>query len=225
MSSDLPTSHKGKIGSLPAHLREEVCRRLHDGQPAREICDWLNTHPRVLEILDQRWNEQPVTPQNLSEWRGGGYQIWLKARERGEHLRHLSEWAAEFTGRVSPERLAKGAQAIVAGQLLEVLEAADEGQTLALTDILDQVTKSVDRTHKNEIARDKLGLQKDQHALREKEVALAREKFELQTVEQFLKWQGTKEARAIVESKQPKSVQTQRLLKLFFGRAMEEAEG
>jgi len=216
---DLPTSHKGKIGSLPAHLREEVNRRLHDGQNGREICDWLNAHPRVLEILDERWNEQPVSPQNLSEWRNGGFQIWLKSRERGEHLRTLAEWAADFTERVSPAALAKGAQAIAAGQLLEVLESADEAQTLALTDVLDQVTKSVDRTHKNEIARDKLDLQKEQHALQAKQHELNREKFERQTVEQFLKWQGTKEARAIVESGRPKQVQTQELLRLFFGRS------
>jgi hypothetical protein len=221
VSDDLPTSHKGKIGSLPAHLREEVNRRLHDGQTAREICDWLNAEPRVLEILDQRWNEQPITAQNLSEWRAGGYKIWLKSRERSENLRALSEWAADFTERVSPVKLAKGAQAIVAGRLLEVLEESEEDQSLALTEILDQITKSVDRTAKNEIARDKLDLQKDQHALREQEYALAREKFEVQTVEQFLKWQGTKEAQAIVESGKPKEVQTQDLLRLFFGRAMD----
>lgn len=225
MPDDLPTSHKGKIGSLPAQIREEVNRRLHDGVIAREICDWLNAEPRVLEILDERWNEQPITPQNLSEWRGGGYQIWLKSRERSENLRALSEWAADFTERVSPVALAKGAQAIAAGQLLEVLEAADENQSLAIVDVLDQITKSVDRTHKNEIAREKLDLQKDQHHLREKEHALSREKFEVQTVEQFLKWQGSKEARAIAESSQPKQVKTAELLRMFFGRAMDAPDG
>ncbi len=195
-----------------------MCRRIHDGETYRDICDWLNALPRVLEILDERWNEQPVSPQNLSEWKSGGYQVWLKARERSEHLRARSEWASDFVERVSPVKLAKGAQAIAAGQLLDALEAADENQTLALTEIIDALTKSVDRTHKNEIAREKLELQRDQHALREQEHALARERFEVQTVEQFLKWQGTKEARAIVESNAPKTVQTQQLLELFFGR-------
>lgn len=225
MPDDLPSSHKGKIGSLPAHLREEVNRRLHDGVIAREICDWLHGQDRVQEILADRWEGQPITPQNLSEWRAGGFQIWLRSRERSENLRALSEWAADFTERVSPTKLAKGAQAIAAGQLLEVLETAEENQTLALVEVLDQITKSVDRTHKNEIAREKLDLQKDQHQLREKEHALSREKFEVQTVEQFLKWQGSKEARAIVESGKPQQVQTQELLKLFFGRAMDATDG
>jgi len=220
MSDDsLPTSHKGKIGSLPAALREEVNRRLHDGQVGREICEWLNGLPEVLVILDERWAEQPITPQNLSEWKSGGYQIWLRNRQKGEHLRKLTDWAYTLTDQVSVEKLTGAAQAIMAGNLLEVMETMDSEEAMGLIEALAGVTLSVDRTQKNEIARSKLELTKEQIALRKQEVALSREKFEVLAVTKFLEWQGTPEARAIIESGKPQRVQTQELLKLFWGTA------
>lgn len=220
MSDDnLPTSHKGKIGSLPATLREEVNRRLHDGVVGREICDWLNSLPEVLVILDERWAEQPITPQNLSEWKAGGYQIWLRNRQKGEHLRKLTDWAYTLTDQVAVEKLTGAAQAIMAGNLLEVMETMDSEEAMGLIEALAGVTLSVDRTQKNEIARSKLELTKEQVALRRQEVALNREKFELLTVQKFLEWQGTPEARAIIESGKTQQVQTQELLNLFWGPA------
>ena len=224
MSENLPSSHKGKIGSLPAHLREEVNRRLHDGKTGKDICDWLNTLPEVLAILDERWAEQPITPQNLSEWRSGGYQIWMKSREKGNHLRTLTEWAYSLTDKVVVGKLTHAAQSVMAGNLLEVIETMDAEESLALIKALNGVTLSVDRTQKNEIAKSKLDLTKRQIDLRKEEVALNREKFESQTVELFMKWQGTKEARAILESGKPKHVQTENLVQLFWGRPPETGE-
>lgn len=224
MSDDLPTSHKGKIGSLPAHLREEVNRRLHDGKTGKEICDWLNTLPEVLAILDERWAEQPITPQNLSEWKAGGYQIWLRSREKGEHLRRLTDWAYTLTDKVVVEKLTGAAQAIMAGNLLEVMETMNSEEAMGLIEALAGVTLSVDRTQKNEIARSKLELTREQIRIRKEEAALNREKFEVLAVKKFMEWQGTPEARAIVESGKPKRVQTQELLELFWGRAPESSK-
>lgn len=225
MSDDnLPTSHKGKIGSLPAHLREEVNRRLHDGRTGREICDWLNALPEVLIILDERWGEQPITAQNLSEWKGGGYQIWLRNREKSEHLRRLTDWAYSLTDQVAVEKLTGAAQAIMAGNLLEVMETMDSEEAMGLIDALAGVTLSVDRTQKNEIARSKLELTREQIRIRKEEAALNREKFEVIAVRQFLKWQGSEEAKAIIESGKPQRVQAEQLRQLFFSSMMQDDE-
>lgn len=224
MSQSLPSSHKGKIGSLPASIREEVNRQLHDGKTGRDICDWLNSEPTVLVILDERWAEQPITPQNLSEWKAGGYQIWLRNREKGEHLRKLTDWAYTLTDQVAVEKLTGAAQAIMAGNLLEVMETMDSEEAMGLIEALAGVTLSVDRTQKNEIARSKLELSREQIQIRKDEAALNREKFEVLAVKKFLEWQGTPEARAIIDSGKPQRVQTQELLKLFWGTAP-DAEG
>ena len=224
MSESLPSSHKGKIGSLPAHLREEVNRRLHDGKTGREICDWLNSVPEVLVILDERWGEQPITPQNLSEWKAGGYQIWLRNREKGEHLRKLTDWAYTLTDQVAVEKLTGAAQAIMAGNLLEVMETMDSEEAMGLIEALAGVTLSVDRTQKNEIARSKLELTREQIRIRREEAALNREKFEVLAVKKFLEWQGSEEAKTIIESGKPHRVQAEQLRQLFFGSMMEEVD-
>jgi hypothetical protein len=224
LSDDLPSSHKGKIGSLPASIREEVNRRIHNGETGPSICDWLNGEDEVLRVLDERWNEQPITPQNLSEWRKGGYRIYLANLERTSHLRMLSDRSTALVDAVSVNKLTGAGHRIAAGRLLELLERMEEGEgnSLELIEELETISKSVDRTEKNEIAREKVAFARDQLELRKEEAALNREKFESQTVEQFLKWQGSNAAREILESGKTKPVQTEALRQLFFGSMMSD---
>lgn len=224
MNEDLPSSHKGKIGSLPASIREEVNRRLHDGQTAAEICDWLNAEEAVLKILDEKWNEQPISPQNLSEWRKGGFQIYLRNRSRAEHLKTLTDRSISLVDSVAVGKLTGAAQRIVAGQFLDLLESVDEGDAIGLIEALGELTRSIDRTEKNEIARTKLSLNERQVEQRQAELELNREKFEVTTVTQFLRWQGSKEAQAILDSGKPQHVQAEQLRQLFFGSMMEGGE-
>lgn len=67
----------GKIARLPASIREKINRKLYDGEPGAQILAWLNQQPEVKEILNRQFNGCPVTPQNLSRWRRGGYQEFL----------------------------------------------------------------------------------------------------------------------------------------------------
>ncbi len=56
----------GKIARLPAVLREEVDRRLNDGQNGPEVRGWLNALPGVRAVLDTQFGGRPVSSQNLS---------------------------------------------------------------------------------------------------------------------------------------------------------------
>jgi len=217
MSDDLPTSHKGKIGSFPAKIREGVNRRLHDGQNSSEILPWLHSLEEVLEILDEHWGEQPVTPQNLSEWRKGGYRIWQKSQERHQSLQQLTEWALSIEDKINPEAINKVSRGITAGKLLELVEIADEETALGLIDTLGEMTRSEAAASKARTARERLALQRDQVELRKDEHALSREKFETLAVEKFLTWAKRPEATAILNSGKPQSVQMPALRELFFG--------
>lgn len=67
----------GKIARLPASIREKINRKLYDGELSSQILSWLNRQQEVKQVLNRQFNGSPVTPQNLSRWRRGGYQEFL----------------------------------------------------------------------------------------------------------------------------------------------------
>jgi hypothetical protein len=76
-----PVTRTGKIARLPHLLRQEVNRRLQQGQTGKLIVAWLNAQPEAVVILARHWRGHPITEKSLSEWRKGGYQDWLKSSE------------------------------------------------------------------------------------------------------------------------------------------------
>ena len=63
----------GKIARLSRNLRAQLNTRLQDGQDGKQIVQWLNSLPQVKEVLAEGFNRRPITEQNLSDWRLGGY--------------------------------------------------------------------------------------------------------------------------------------------------------
>lgn len=72
---------KGKIGRLPVTLREEVNRRLENGQKAGPLLTWLNGLPEVQAMLAAEFNGQPINEKNLHKWRKFGFKNWALRRE------------------------------------------------------------------------------------------------------------------------------------------------
>ena len=202
------STRRGKIARLPAAIREEVCRRLHDGQTGPKIIGWLHTLPEVLAVLDEHFGEQPINEQNMTEWRQGGYQDWLARREKVENLKQLSGYAFELAkagGSVS-----EGAAAVAGGKILEFLEAADEdklvGLSLALAKLRDSEAKTLAaRTAEANLKR------------KDRQLDLDERKFQRTTAEMFLKWAQSPEAQAILASGDTKAVQMDKLVQLMFG--------
>ena len=69
-------SRNGKIARLPGQIREEINRRLHDGEDGKKILGWLNSVDEVKTILAEKFDGRPVTKGNLHEWRQGGHRDW-----------------------------------------------------------------------------------------------------------------------------------------------------
>jgi len=78
----IPITRKGKIARLPYQIRMEVNRRLLDGQTGDEIIAWLNDQGAVKDRMYLYFGGRPIGNQNLSEWRLGGFQDWLKIRQQ-----------------------------------------------------------------------------------------------------------------------------------------------
>lgn len=112
----------GKIARLPKVIREELNRRLEDGQPSGEVLPWLNALPCVQKILRAQFAGVPINDNNLSNWRAHGYKRWLEKQETIANLNQLSEDASEISG-AAHGRLARGAAAIAAAQILDFLKS------------------------------------------------------------------------------------------------------
>lgn len=99
-------TRNGKIARIPLDIRNELNQRLADGEQGKHLVAWLNDHPEVQEMLDLDFNRCPITEQNLSEWKKGGYEDWRLHQENLELARTIFEeaqgLAAEGTRSRSP---------------------------------------------------------------------------------------------------------------------------
>ena len=93
-------THKGKIGRLPAAIREQLNQRLLDGQTGAMVLPWLNSLTAVQTLLAARFNGEPVNDQNLTNWRTGGYAQWQKQQERRAVVQELAEEGQELDPRI-----------------------------------------------------------------------------------------------------------------------------
>jgi len=75
------SNRNGKIACLPETVRNELNRRLHDGERGQPLIAWLNDLPDVRQIMKKLFHGKPITAANLSHWRNGGYRDWRLEHE------------------------------------------------------------------------------------------------------------------------------------------------
>lgn len=76
-------TRNGKIARLPKDIREELNRRLEDGEAGVRLIEWLNGLPEVVKVLAEEFEGVPINDVNLSQWKNGGFLDW-QARQRAE---------------------------------------------------------------------------------------------------------------------------------------------
>src|SRR5713101_4739162 len=91
-------SRFGKIARLPLDIREQLNRRLQDGEIGKELVVWLNSVPEVQAILKAEFGDRPVNEPNLSDWRTGGYEDWLVHQDTMGQVNQLVANAKELGG-------------------------------------------------------------------------------------------------------------------------------
>src|SRR5882672_6811757 len=89
-------TRRGKIARLPRQVREELNRRLQDGEAGKDLVRWLNGHPDAKLVLRDCFGGREITEKNLSEWRKGGFQDWLAQHETVAQAQELSADAKEL---------------------------------------------------------------------------------------------------------------------------------
>jgi hypothetical protein len=104
----------GKIARLPREIREQLNRRLQDGETGIRLVEWLNSMSETKKVLAADFGGRDINEQNLSEWKQGGHQDWLARQETLACARDVAADAGE---------LAEVAEGSLANHLATVLSA------------------------------------------------------------------------------------------------------
>jgi hypothetical protein len=86
-------TRNGKIGRLPRDIRRELNQRLERSEQSPQLLGWLNALPEVQEIVKNDFAGAPISKQNLSQWRLGGFQEWLARQDLCEEAGDLTRLA------------------------------------------------------------------------------------------------------------------------------------
>ena len=122
----------GKIARLPYQTRQELNRRLTDNEPGDPLIAWLNARPEVQTVLREQFEGNPITKQNLSEWRTGGFAIWALQQEVfGDALE--AEEASDELDAVTNSGLADKLCTVLAGRFASLLVRWDGEVTPAFS--------------------------------------------------------------------------------------------
>jgi hypothetical protein len=121
----------GKIARLPYFTRQELNRRLLDNEPGDTLVSWLNAQPQVQAVLNEQFGGKPITQQNLSEWRTGGFAVWeLRQNVLGD-AQEAEETSDELDA-VTKSRLADQLMTLLTGRYASLLVHWDGEITPAL---------------------------------------------------------------------------------------------
>ncbi len=86
----------GKIARLSYDTREKLNLRLLNGEFGAPLIAWLNELPDTKEVVNDYFGGKPITKQNLSEWRHGGYEDWLRQWHRQDRFQQMTEQGEEL---------------------------------------------------------------------------------------------------------------------------------
>ena len=94
----------GKISRLPREIREQLNRRLDEGEPGNRLVAWLNELPAVRALLAAEFDGAAIREQNLTNWKQGGFRDWrMEQAARGLVQASSGATAAAV---VTPEQIA-----------------------------------------------------------------------------------------------------------------------
>ncbi|MCX7008996.1 MAG: hypothetical protein NTY53_17405 [Kiritimatiellaeota bacterium] len=136
----------GKIARLPHAIREQLNRRLRDGEQGVVLVVWLNAQPEVKEVVRAEFGNRPITVQNLSEWKQGGFRDWLQRVETMELVQRVAGEAAEIRNAAPGDIAAQLslwliAQYAVASQTLLSTKMSRQRRWQRLRELCDDVVK------------------------------------------------------------------------------------
>lgn len=117
----------GKIARLSSIIRDELSLRMEQGGKGKELLAWLNGLPEVQESIRGSFGGVPISKQNLSEWRQGGYREWQMHTDLIRQASRLREYTDAMEDVVDPPLLAGRMAAMLAARYAALLNPWDGG--------------------------------------------------------------------------------------------------
>jgi hypothetical protein len=138
-------TRNGKIARLPLEIREQINRRLERCEPAPKLLPWLNALPEVQELLRDEFEGEPISSQNLSQWRRGGFRDWLYRMDMQAGLVNAAELATALPEGSETEMADNVATVLVArfAELLTRWDGKHSPEFEARSRVLNGVCRSV----------------------------------------------------------------------------------
>jgi hypothetical protein len=214
----------GKIARLPLVIREELNRRLLENQTAAVICAWLNSLPETKQVIAefnagdgaraQKFPAGDIDDRNVSDWRQGGYNDWLRKRDRLLETREMAAHSIQLA-KAAGGHISEGAAAIIAGEIMGVLEEIaglkqdqSEGadpdalaeRAAALAQAVESAANALASVRAGDHNREKLDQNKVKLAQNAEALSLDREKFQRSQAEAVLKAANDKAIQDIANS-------------------------
>ena len=198
----------GKIARLPKAVREELNRRLENGEEGKKLVEWLNGLPEVQQIVAEEFEGWVIREQNLSQWKQGGYQDWVAQQEVLEVASRLQEEGEELSaeGPELTESLTRWLTARYALATREVQNAEKEERW----ELLRKLCADVVRLRRCEQEREWLEVQRERLKLEERRTGERIKQDELRTEEkrkqEVARTEEAMKVRMVEWLKEPKSV-------------------
>ena len=152
--SSLITHHSSRItiARLPRELRDQLNRRLDNGEPGTSLVAWLNRLPVVNLMLTEHFDGRPINDQNLTEWKQAGFIEWQRHQESCEWVRTLAGEAdqiAEEAGIMPLSDRLSSMVTLTLGKLMRDLDSASLTDAASRKDFM-QLLKELARLRRED---------------------------------------------------------------------------
>lgn len=117
-------TRNGKIARLPHAVREELNRRLLDGEQGTALVAWLNERPDVQAVMTADFGGRAINEQNLSDWKLGGFEEWREQQESFDLASGILEEAKARDGLKADTLLSDRVAEMAALSLARLLRAS-----------------------------------------------------------------------------------------------------
>jgi hypothetical protein len=154
----------GKIARLPRSIRDELNRRLDNGEQGVRLIAWLNELPEVKQVLARDFEGRPITKSNLTEWKNGGYLDWQSQDETATFIREIKEDDTELS-KIPPTDLAKPLTTTVLAHYARAIFRSlvdDKEQPRARVRRLGRSLREMDRIMRRDLSEERMQIELEQ---------------------------------------------------------------
>jgi hypothetical protein len=186
-------THTGKIARLSREIRDQLNRRLQDGEKGRRLVEWLNALPEVQSVLKAEFDGRSISGQNLSKWKLDGYREWLTQQEILGDTRQLSANARELTD-ATDGKLADHLATVLAARYASMLmgwNGEATGEFLQKLRPLRALCQDIVELRRGGHSAARLKIEQER-------LEREREKTEEEVVEYFKRWAGNPKVREVI---------------------------